>query len=176
MFKGIKHGIGLAIGLLLIPAFALTVGSLKVWSPGETLTATDINGVVSTLKTAVESASQMQYMKISATSQDRFASIIDNGADSLTTTESLAQMSMPRSGTLKNVLVRVPQNTCTSSPVLTLRNNGVDTTVAYTVSAGTVNFAPTAVVQTLTYTSGDKLSWKANCPNGSVTFTVTYDF
>lgn len=174
MFKGLKQGIGIALGIVLTcGVFAFTVtGSIKTWTTGETLTATDLNQNVQSLKTAIESASQLQKVGVFASAGSGYTGIIDNGSGS---SETVAQITMSRPGQVKNVMVQTTSNTCTSSPVLVLRNNGIDTTVTYTIGAG-ITSNPVSVAQNYTFNSGDKLTWKATCPTGSVNFSVTYDF
>ncbi|MBI2889913.1 MAG: hypothetical protein HYY13_03910 [Nitrospirae bacterium] len=52
--KSALIGAGLTAGSLAALALAVTVGTIKTWTSGETLTASDLNTTISSLKTAIE--------------------------------------------------------------------------------------------------------------------------
>ncbi|MBI2889617.1 MAG: hypothetical protein HYY13_02420 [Nitrospirae bacterium] len=52
--KGFLAGSGFALGLIAVVAAAVTVGTVKTWTSGETLTASDLNTTISSLKTAIK--------------------------------------------------------------------------------------------------------------------------
>lgn len=173
MIKGIKHGVGIFIGFCISAVFAYTVsGTIKTWTTGDTLTASDLNTTIQSLKTAAESMSQMQQVFNQPSSGTQYTGIFNSS----NATEANIQTAMPRSGVLRNIMVAVYSNSCTTAPTLVLRNNGVDTPVTFTGSAATTVLPATAVAGTLTFTTGDRITWKGTCPSGFVNFGITFDF
>jgi hypothetical protein len=75
--QGFGKGIGLFLGLFCSALFAFTVsGTVKTWTSGETLTATDLNTTVQSLKTAVESATQLGWSSGNATSGTGYSAFV----------------------------------------------------------------------------------------------------
>jgi hypothetical protein len=72
--KGAVQGIGVALGMAATVAVAVTVsGTIKTWTSGETLTASDINTTIASLKTAIENITAASSSDVSeGTSNSKF--------------------------------------------------------------------------------------------------------
>lgn len=173
--QGFKSGLMVFFGLCFSGLFAYTVsGTIKTWTTGDTLTATDLNTTVQSLKTAVESASQVGTVAINGTAPDAntyYPSFLGN---TRVTTESQMQWPATRAGTVKSARVIVGSNGCTGGPFnITLRKNGVDTAISIAVPASSV--AQVTDPDTVAFAAGDLLSWKTQCPsNGMMNSAQVY--
>lgn len=160
MVKGIKFGIGFFVGLGLSAAFAYVVsGTVKTWTTGETLTATDLNTTVNSLKTAIEGASQYFEVKIHAyQGSTGYNTLASSGAEPIATE---VQSNVPRAGTIKNTSLIVLSNDSVGACTITLRRNGVDTDISFAVPAGSTN--ATIEPDTVPVAANDLLGWKFVC-------------
>lgn len=173
MFKGIKQGVGIALGVLLTcGVFAFTVsGSIKTWTAGETLTHTDLNQNVQTLKTAIEGATQLGWSSFSANSNTTYASFMTYTS---APSEAIAQFPMPRAATVKTVRITPYSNTCTSATTVTLRVNGADTGTTVSIPAGSTT--PVTTATTTDLIAGNLVDWKAVCATGNVSGLINFEF
>ena len=167
MISSFKKGFMQAIAFLLVfsgVAFAFQVsGTIKTWTTGETLTASDLNTTVQSLKTAVEGATQVVQVQSGTRTMsggEVFISLLatfqPNGSD--VSTEP--QVPMTRAGTIKSArldVMRAEANACT----VTLRKNGTNTAIEFSVPANST----TAVTDsdTVTFVAGDVLTWRSYC-------------
>lgn len=180
MLKGVKHGIGIFIGLGISTAFAFAIsGTIKTWASGETLTAADLNQTVQSLKTAVESASQVytDNMTLNTGQSTRYKSI---GGFGNTTIESDNEIPLPRSGTVRNVRAQLnTANACGFPVTVVLRKNQVDTNITFTVANG-ATMALTLSPNSVSYVQNDVLTWRiyasGTCTGTSNSIAMTYDF
>lgn len=180
MLKGFKLGIGIFLGLGISTAFAFVVsGTIKTWTSGETLTATDLNTTVQSLKTAVESASQVHTdsMTLNSGQSTRYKSI---GGFGNTTTESENEIPLPRAGIVRNVRAQlITANACGFPVTLVLRKNQVDTSITFTVANG-ATMAMTLSPNSVSYAQSDILTWRmyasGTCTGTSNGISMTYDF
>ena len=172
MVKGIKQGVGIALGVLLTcGVFALTVsGPIKTWVAGETLTHTDLNQNVASLKAAIEGATQLGLSGFAISSGVNYVAFASNYG---TSSEDEAHFPLPRAATVKSIRVAVHSNTCTVTTTVTLRVNGTD---AVTVSIPPGSTAPVTTTATANLVPGDLVNWKASCTNGSTSGMITYEF
>lgn len=178
--QGFGQGIGLFLGLCASALFAYEVtGTIKTWTTGDTLTATDLNTTVQSLKTAVESASQVGAVRVysgagGASNYSGFLSYPTGTSQS----ESQVQWPATRAGTVKNVRLinNNSASTCGVGPtVFTLRKNGADTTISMSVPQG--SSAQVTSANTVSFVAGDLLSWRGSCGNaGSVDVTIYFEF
>jgi hypothetical protein len=153
--------------------FAFTVsGTVKTWTSGETLTATDLNTTVQSLKTAVESATQLGWSSGNATSGTGYSAFVGNGGTSAT--ETIWQFPMPRDGIVKSSRVIPNTNSCTVTGTLTLRKNGVDTGLVLSMPASSLAAQTSSV--TVSYAAGDVLTWKLVCTSGTISSQVAFEF
>jgi hypothetical protein len=172
MTKGLKQGIGIFLGLFLSAAFAYTVsGTIKTWTTGDTLTASDLNTTVQSLKTAVEGATQIGMNSFSGTAGGNYGAL---PYAPYTTTEATQQFPMPRDGVVKSIRVIPTVNSCTGAGTVTLRKNGVDTAVVLSVPASSLAVVTNAT--TISFVANDVLTWKANCASGGFFGQVYYEF
>lgn len=173
--QGFKSGLMVFLGLCVSGLFAYTVsGTIKTWTTGDTLTATDLNTTVQSLKTAVESASQVGVATVfSAGGTTQYSGFLSSAN---TTTESQVQWPATRAGTIKSArLITQSNGTCTGTFVATLRKNGVDTNISMTVPSG--SFAQVTDADTVSFAAGDLLSWKTICNTaGSITAHIYFEF
>ncbi|MFO1480514.1 MAG: hypothetical protein U1F40_09980 [Turneriella sp.] len=168
MVNEFKKGIIRGIATLLVVGgglFAFQVsGTIKTWTTGETLTASDLNTTVQSLKTAVEGATQVVQVqapyRYGMAGGEVFSSLLEgfqaNGSD--TSTEP--QVPMLRGGTIKSARLdtfKSEPNACT----VTLRKNGLNTAIEFSVPANST----TAVTDsdTVTFVAGDVLTWRSYC-------------
>lgn len=176
MIKGIKFGIGLFAGFFLSAAFAFVVsGTVKTWTTGETLTATDLNTTVQSLKSAIEGATQYVEASVSAyQGNTTYSTFAGGGMGSLTEVQSIA----PRSGTIKNARLLVRSSLAGGDCTFTLRKNSVDTAISFAVPAG--SSATVTDADTVSIAAGDLLSWKQACLGTNSTLaigtTIAFEF
>jgi hypothetical protein len=169
--QGIVQGFGIFVGLFATAAFAYTVsGTIKTWTTGDTLTASDLNTTVQSLKTAVESATQIGVSYIWA-GPTQYSGIPYSGT---LTSEAGLQLSIPRDGVVKSIKVLPSSNTCTGVSTLVLRKNAVDSAVTFSIPASSIAAQTTAT--TLSFVAGDILTWKMTCASGSIFANVAYEF
>jgi hypothetical protein len=163
--KGFLQGIGLFLGLFATAIFAYTVsGTIKTWTTGDTLTASDLNTTIQSLKTAVESATQLGSMYTSAATGTNYSQIIGQGNYN-ETVEANAETTMSRAGTVKNAKYTRHSTGCTSISSVILRKNSTDTSISFTIPASTTGTYSNA--NTVSYVAGDKLAWKLVCSTGA---------
>jgi hypothetical protein len=152
--------------------FAFTVsGTVKTWSSGETLTATDLNTTVQSLKTAVEGATQVGWTAITAAAATTYSAFMTN---TTTTTETPLQFPLPRDGVVKSVKLLPSNNSCTVTSTVTLRKNGVDTSVVLTMPASSTALQTSS--NTVSFVAGDVLTWRTICTTGSIIGQVAFEF
>ena len=176
-----KKGIIRGIATLLVVGgglFAFQVsGTIKTWTTGETLTASDLNTTVQSLKTAVEGATQIGVSSFEVTSgtapNTLYSPFIGNTFVYSSTSEAQAQTLMNRTGTIKNVRANIV-TACTVAATITLRVNGADSAISLTLPAGSTT--PVTTATTVTFAANDLLAWKYVCTNGSLRGTTTFDF
>lgn len=170
--QGFKSGLMLFLGVCVSGLFAFTVtGTIKTWTSGETLTATDLNTTVQSLKTAVESATQIGMNSFSGTASGNYGAL---PYAPYTTTEATQQFPMPRDGVVKSIRVIPNLNSCTGAGTVTLRKNGVDTAVVLSIPASSLAVVTNAT--TISFVANDVLTWRANCASGSFFGQVYYEF
>jgi hypothetical protein len=172
MVKGIKQGVGIALGVLLTcGVFAFTVsGPIKTWVAGETLTHTDLNQNVASLKAAIEGATQLGWSSFSVLSATGYWSFMArDGASS----EAMAQFPMPRAATVKNIRVTPYGNTCTVTSTVTLRVNGTD---AVTLSIPSGSTVPVTTTATVNLAVNDLVNWAVSCSNGLISGMINFEF
>jgi hypothetical protein len=175
--QGFIKGIGMCMALFASAIFAFTVsGTVKTWNTGDTLTATDLNTTVQSLKTAVESASQFATVSSPyGNTGNVYSPLLVNGSGSFSSTTEL-QIPIPRDGTVKNARLTINNNIVPAACTLTLRKNAVDTAITFNVPANSTTTVTSA--STVTFVSGDNLSWKMNCgaqQNNMVAF-ISFEF
>lgn len=168
--QGFKSGLMVFLGLCVSGLFAYTVsGTIKTWTTGDTLTATDLNTTVQSLKTAVEGASQYGEQSQSLSGA---APTFQYAKFSIPGTFSNASVSskMLRAGTVKSFSGTITTNTLDGSGcTLTLQKNGVDTAISVSIPNGsTAAFSDT---DTVNYVANDTLRWKMTC-NGTTSGTI----
>ena len=134
MKKTFLKGMAFCLGFVGTAIFAVTVsGTIKTWNTGDQLTASDLNTTVQSLKTAVESASQIFNVAIpgditgNPTYTPAFVSI---------KTSNEFGMKAGRAGTIKNARLSIITSAHPSACNITLRKNGADTDIKFTVAAG----------------------------------------
>lgn len=174
--QGFKSGLMLFLGVCVSGLFAYTVsGTIKTWTTGDTLTATDLNTTVQSLKTAVESASQVGTVPINPgnSGASRYSSFLF-APGNIDAAESQIQWPATRAGTVKNArLITHNTNTCATGPtVFTLRKNGVDTAISMSVPSS--SFAQVTDADTVAFVAGDLLSWRGSCGAAGGTNVVIY--
>ncbi|HNE21163.1 MAG TPA: hypothetical protein PLF85_15685 [Turneriella sp.] len=181
MLRNIKEGIYRGIGLLVVlgtAVFAVSVtGTIKTWSSGETLTATDLNTTVQSLKTAVESATQLvEFGRIRNTeTYETYYGTLTSG----TTASAAVASTMTRSGTIKNAKLMI-YGTMPFGCVMTLTKNGSDTAISMSAANG-AGASTITDADTVTFIAGDTLGWKNYCAgsNGNtaiVPMIVSFEF
>ena len=173
MLKNIKEGIYRGIGLLIVlgtAVFAYSVtGTIKTWSSGETLTATDLNTTVQSLKTAVESATQLvEIHSIQGKIGD--AVTLGNGFlyGGLTGNLRLPARyttTMTRQGIVRSASVTIRGSmgvSASQSCSITLQKNDVDTSISFSI-LGTTSSGVLSDSDTVSYQTGDTLNWVIAC-------------
>jgi hypothetical protein len=165
MFKGIKEGISKGIGMFIVfgtAVFAINVsGTIKTWSSGEILTANDLNTTVQSLKTAVESATQLVEIGTTRAIGAWNETIFYGRLTSDFVSRIPIFTTMTRSGTVKNakiVIHDIMYATCT----ITLVKNGSDTSISLTATNG-LSSGTFTDPDTVEFISGDTLGWKNSC-------------
>lgn len=157
--QGFQKGLGFLLALIAVPIFAYTVsGSIKTWTAGETLTATDLNNTVNSLKTAVENATQLVTIQTpNSVSAGNYHNLFTGGLN--LTTEP--QIPVGRAGTVKNARVTIVTNTSSTVCTVTLRKNLTDTAIQLSVPANST----TAVTDsdTVSFVATDAFTWRTNC-------------
>lgn len=107
-------------------------------------------------------------MTIAAT--NRFTAFEWSGtATASTTTESVAQIPWPATGSFRRAFVRM---ICTSDVTLVLRKNGIDTAMSLAISAGSPSSQTSTAV--VSVTTGDLLSWRFARTSGAATTVQWY--
>lgn len=181
MFKSVKEGMFKGIGLMIVfstAVFAINVsGTIKTWTSGETLTATDLNTTVQSLKTAVESATQLVEFGNTRNTQayETYYGTLTSG----TTASAAVASTMTRSGTVKNAKL-VVYGTMPFGCVMTLTKNGSDTAISLSVANGAGTSTITDA-DTVTFIVGDTLGWKNHCPGANGNYSpapmiVSFEF
>ena len=164
--QGFKSGLMIFLGVCVSGLFAYTVsGTIKTWTTGDTLTATDLNTTVQSLKTAVEGASQvgMATVRSNGTGVTAYNMFLGSNRGS---TEANVQWTATRAGTVKSVRLVSDDfgtNNCSGNMVITLRKNAADTALTITIPASSVAMITSAT--TVAFVAGDTLSWKGVCAN-----------
>lgn len=173
MLKGLKQGFGIFLALVVCSGlFAFVVsGPIKTWTAGETLTAADMNANTQSLKTAVESASQIGSTSVFGNSSTTYSSLMTWSTQA---SETVVQYPVTRDGTIKNVRVLPYTNTCTVASTVTFRKNATDTGIVISIPAGSTASVTTAT--TVSFVAGDLLSWKTTCTNGMMGAQAYFDF
>lgn len=176
MLRGIKQGTGIFIGFGLSALFAFTVsGTIKTWTTGETLTATDLNTTVQSLKTAVENANQFGENSLSfgfSVPTYQYARFSASGM-----MNSEIPTTMTRSGSVRNFTAKISANTIDVSCSIVLRKNATDSAISQTVSAGST--ANVADADAVAFVASDTLLWRLNCPGatvGTINAYIQFDF
>jgi len=105
-----------------------------------------------------------------ATNATRYASFI--AASTLETTEALAETKLRGTGTIKNAGVHILTNASTADVTYTLRINGADTSITFTVTGGAGAGLHYDSTNTETYADGDLVCWKIVRPTSTGTFTA----
>lgn len=176
MIRGFKFGIGLFTGFFLTAAFAFVVsGTVKTWTTGETLTAADLNATVQSLKTAIESASQVGVSSTlgvlfpSTTSYNHLLASCSSASD--------CSLTMNRAGTVKNSVLKITLNTANVACTITLIKNLTDTAISFNLPAGSTTTISDA--DTVSFVATDTLGWRVTCPglgSGGVGSFASFEF
>jgi hypothetical protein len=115
-----------------------------------------------------------------AASVTRFRDVTTDPNDVFSPTEAVAEIIMPRAGTARNLRLRTSTaQPASGSLVITLRKNGVDTAITFTIAAGAAAGMFTDLVNTVAYAAGDLMALKLvnNATAGSATietFSLEY--
>lgn len=172
MFKSVKEGMFKGIGLMIVfstAVFAINVsGTIKTWTSGETLTATDLNTTVQSLKTAVESATQLVEFNIVRNTHSNMSDTSYGALTSGIVSPTVVETTMSRSGVVKNAKVNVLTLVNVGyGCVYTLTKNGADTNISISVPNNTA-VSTIEDSDTVSFAKDDKLGWKSFCSGGGM--------
>lgn len=169
MISSFKKGFMQAIAFLLVfsgVAFAFQVsGTIKTWTTGETLTASDLNTTVQSLKTAVEGATQVVQMEgPSHQSLGGYQYYYKALAGGPTFDETIISAPMLRSGTVKNVrMILVTASSNDRACRMTLLKNGAETDIDFTIPISTAARTVYTDSDTVSFAVGDSMVWRIGC-------------
>lgn len=178
MLNDIKSGIYKGIGLLMVfcgAIFAYTVsGTIKTWSTGETLTATDLNTTIQSLKTSLENASQVGSAAVTISTISMFQTFLGS-PNTISNLEPPVQWPATRAGTVKSARLMVVSNNCINLTEIKLRKNGIDTALVLSVPAGSTAQATSS--STVSFAAGDLLHWSGtSCATGGLAGNIHFEF
>ncbi len=185
MIKSMKKGASQMLAMLLVfgtAVFAFQVtGTVKTWTTNETLTATDLNTTVQSLKTAVENATQYGELSFEihpSASGDYFLGF-NSGVGGLRSKTVEKGIPARRAGTVKNARIELHDtNLLQSNCTVTLRKNGADTAISFSLTAA--SSASITDSNTVSFVAGDLLNWKHTCYGSNMSnypvFIVSFEF
>ena len=169
MISSFKKGFMQAIAFLLVfsgVAFAFQVsGTIKTWTTGETLTASDLNTTVQSLKTAVEGATQVVQMEGPGSSgieiYQYYYKALAGGPNF---DETIISPPMLRSGTVKNVRMLLTKTSNNDRACrMVLLKNGSETDIDFTIPANTPARTVFTDPDTVSFVQGDSMVWRIGC-------------
>lgn len=167
--QGFKSGLMLFLGVCVSGLFAFTVsGTIKTWTTGDTLTATDLNTTVQSLKAAVEGATQIGQIMVPRRTVNTgvtYGPFLTSSISAASATNIEPQNPMLRSGTVKSVRMDILE-AVNMSCAFTLRKNGVDTAVQFNYVANSTTAMTDS--DTVSFVATDVLTWKADCPTTGI--------
>lgn len=156
--KGAVAGAGFGLALITTAVFAVTVsGTIKTWSSGETLTSTDLNTTITSLKTAVEGIPDWAKSGAHAVFNGGNVGIGKVPASPLDVNGAIAGTSFTGSASgLTDSLVRVTDGVVSSDVTdIDLTGLNINTHGGWYMLAFTVNYSSGAGSQIKLYVEGD---------------------